>query len=855
MILDALVGQLEQRFHHEKRARVCLWFDERREFGRIIPLLESHLGSRAKPPFVLFAYDEERRHGQIWLKHQVLQRLGAAASGERDSLRFVVYVPLPEERLDTPDPDSGIRLDLLEEYRVSGIFFRIGGKRPTLFSFLKQAGVSLSENSSEQRRLYECGPDSLLAKYTAKFIDRPRLFWETTLTPDVAQSRLIGDVDQTILDVAADPEAAWAKLCEKGLEREFVVMVRERYGFEAPDRAPSEWIGGLVTTIALTETFVGYGEPADFPLVDRVPPLSLRPHHIALAHRWLRDAEFRPVWDRWIADAERDVDLGSWAQGRSGRSVAFPHLVWQRWQRTWEEFDVASAKESGTEAFFAKHRETLAEQAEFLKATNEERGNWALLRDLDAFVTACAAARGEVARTDSAKKLVSIYVANARGIEGAHLGIRHGAEEAGLPAIAKVADRSYAAYTNALNEALFAKIAKEGTLDALGVSGITGHLEHALWKAPGRRAVIIVDALRYDCALAIGDLLRGQTVEVTPILAMLPTVTAIGMTALLPLSGASISFEVKNNALHPRVNGKDCAVRENRLKFLEEFGASCRDITEVESAADTPESSELLVVFGHEEVDHIGHGQAETLIRHLHLEVERLARLVRKLHRWGYGQVHIVTDHGFILLDEDKLPSEVPCDKAWCHVLKERFALVPASADVPLVRLPFEWDPEIRVAVPPGLAFFKAEKSFSHGGAAVQEMVIPHLVSRAQTTQAKRIAVEVVLPTFALQRPAVKVTLRVVVQQPQMQLFAESGRTVALDVFRRNADGASVSVLAGSAAELRLEPSDKERSVTLFFHTALSFSKGELLDLDIRDAETTEQFPPGGIKLTVGRDM
>jgi len=55
--------------------------------------------------------------------------------------------------------------------------------------------------------------------------------------------------------------------------------------------------------------------------------------------------------------------------------------------------------------------------------------------------------------------------------------------------------------------------------------------------------------------------------------------------------------------------------------------------------------------------------------------------------------------------------------------------------------------------------------------------------------------------------------------------------------------------------EVRIEPKDKEQSVTLFFHTATTFQKGELLELDIRDVETTEQFPPGGIKLTVGRDM
>jgi hypothetical protein len=188
MILEALVSQLEQRFQHEKRTRVCLWFDERGEFARILPLLEAHVASRSKPPFVLLRYDASQRHGQIWIKHQVQQRLEAAGPISQPSLRFVIYIPLPEERLDVPNRGEETRLDLLEEYRAVGIFFRIGGKRPTLFSFLKQAGVALPENASDQRRLYEGGRDSLLAKYTAKFIDRPPVFWGTTLTPDVAQS-------------------------------------------------------------------------------------------------------------------------------------------------------------------------------------------------------------------------------------------------------------------------------------------------------------------------------------------------------------------------------------------------------------------------------------------------------------------------------------------------------------------------------------------------------------------------------------------------------------------------------------------------------------------------------------------
>ena len=46
------------------------------------------------------------------------------------------------------------------------------------------------------------------------------------------------------------------------------------------------------------------------------------------------------------------------------------------------------------------------------------------------------------------------------------------------------------------------------------------------------------------------------------------------------------------------------------------------------------------------------------------------------------------------------------------------------------------------------------------------------------------------------------------------------------------------------AKELRIEPKGQGQNVTLFFHTARA-SEGELLELDIRDVETTEQFPTG----------
>ena len=55
MLLQALTDQLKQRFLHEKRAQVCLWFDEKEEFARLLPFLRAHLEAMKSPPFrVLF---------------------------------------------------------------------------------------------------------------------------------------------------------------------------------------------------------------------------------------------------------------------------------------------------------------------------------------------------------------------------------------------------------------------------------------------------------------------------------------------------------------------------------------------------------------------------------------------------------------------------------------------------------------------------------------------------------------------------------------------------------------------------------------------------------------------------------
>lgn len=151
MILSALVTQIQQRFSHEKRASVCLWFDPQGEFERLLPALATHLQQMKTAPFRLLTYDPKQKHGQLWLRRQVTLATKGLPPEKAQEARFLIYLPLAEERLDSPDEKGRHHLELLTEYRIAGVRWLVGGKRATLFNFLKVAGVCLPETPRDRK--------------------------------------------------------------------------------------------------------------------------------------------------------------------------------------------------------------------------------------------------------------------------------------------------------------------------------------------------------------------------------------------------------------------------------------------------------------------------------------------------------------------------------------------------------------------------------------------------------------------------------------------------------------------------------------------------------------------------------
>src|SRR5205823_6676098 len=89
--------------------------------------------------------------------------------------------------------------------------------------------------------------------------------------------------------------------------------------------------------------------------------------------------------------------------------------------------------------------------------------------------------------------------------------------------------------------------------------------------AEGRTAYVWVDALRYEMARELADVLKADfDLTLRPALATAPTITEIGMAALLPRAdqGARI-VPVGNGKLALEIAGTVIKDRKDRITFLE----------------------------------------------------------------------------------------------------------------------------------------------------------------------------------------------------------------------------------------------------------------------------------------------
>jgi hypothetical protein len=244
--------------------------------------------------------------------------------------------------------------------------------------------------------------------------------------------------------------------------------------------------------------------------------------------------------------------------------------------------------------------------------------------------------------------------------------------------------------------------------------------------------LVFVDGLRYDIGLRLA--VMAEVAQVASSVgwrwAALPTVTATAKPAASP-----VVDEVRGAKLEadfcPITAGAGEKLNADRLRrLLSAAGFQVLGPAEVGDARAT--NARAWTEYG--EFDKLGHHLQAKLAARIQDQLELLVERVQSLLDAGWKRVRVVTDHGWQLVPGGMPKFELPkylAESRWsrCASIKES-----AHFDVPVAG--WSWNPWERFAYAPGVHCFVAGQEYAHGGASLQECLIPVLSFVATLGQA-----------------------------------------------------------------------------------------------------------------------
>lgn len=303
-------------------------------------------------------------------------------------------------------------------------------------------------------------------------------------------------------------------------------------------------------------------------------------------------------------------------------------------------------------------------------------------------------------------------------------------------------DQDYAKLANVLNLEWLTCVMEKG--EYFAETGLK--LQQDFYKNESdtsvKQVVIVSDALRYEVASELmQELAKHKNIATLDAYqAMLPTETKYCKLALLPhrtleLQGAEMA-----------VDGTILTTTDQRTQHVERYrdGACCVKYDKIMNG--NPEyvrevfKHSMVYVF-HDTIDDAGHTQSPfDYIVACKRAIEQLGVLVRKLHNKPYNITNIIitSDHGFIYNDinfEDKDKHSITdsnIEKKTRYYLTSEKQEVEGVLKFPLESVSGITAPNIYIGVPIGTNRLAAAGgySFAHGGATLQEMIIPVIHSK-----------------------------------------------------------------------------------------------------------------------------
>lgn len=258
----------------------------------------------------------------------------------------------------------------------------------------------------------------------------------------------------------------------------------------------------------------------------------------------------------------------------------------------------------------------------------------------------------------------------------------------------------------------------------------------------GQTAYVLVDALRYELGEELVERLQtvSDDVAIDAVLGTPPSITQVGMAAVLP--GADSSFVIEldetTNRLAVKVGGNLIDGVKDRVKLLENAHGTIVDLLlgDVAQYSNKELKAKIdpasLVLVRSTEID--SDGEADQLAAKwgsFDVTLNVLQTAVAKLVHAGIQRVVITADHGFLAvrkLGEDRRVDRPPTGSGELH--RRAWIGRGGTSSESTVKIPlsdFGISSDLDVITPRGLGVFSSGGAlqFFHGGLSPQELIIP----------------------------------------------------------------------------------------------------------------------------------
>jgi len=299
----------------------------------------------------------------------------------------------------------------------------------------------------------------------------------------------------------------------------------------------------------------------------------------------------------------------------------------------------------------------------------------------------------------------------------------------------------------------------EGFTKALDKAGwtVAGALHQtSIWSEivadrPKPVAFFLVDAMRFEMGVELAERLPKTTeVSVRAAVSALPSITPIGMAALLPGASASFSVVEQGGKLGARIDDSFLPDLPSRQRFAAARVPNLVDL-ELDDMLEWAKpklrkkiDGANVVIIRSGDIDKSGESGMRQARKVMDSVISDLTRAIRKLAVLGVEHAVVSADHGHVF-GEDRDESMRTDKPGGNEVDLHRRCWIGRGGATPAgcIRVPgtaLGYDSDLDFIFPSASGVFKAggDLAFHHGGPSLQELVIPVLSIRTKAVESEK---------------------------------------------------------------------------------------------------------------------